>query len=165
MIDMILTRRSIRKYNDEPVSREHQEQIARAGFAAPSARNAQPWHIVMVDDRDTLKRLADAHPYGKMLAGAGLGIAVVGDPSISDAYWVQDCSAMTQNILLAAHGLGLGAVWLGCYPREDRVAEIRDILGIPESMQVLSLIAAGHPAESKPPRDDMKEERLHYNKW
>ncbi|HPQ41699.1 MAG TPA: nitroreductase family protein [bacterium] len=96
MINGILTRRSIRKYTNEPVSREHQEQIARAGFAAPSARNAQPWHIVMVD---------------------------------------------------------------------DRVAEIRDILGIPESMQVLSLIAAGHPAETKPPRDDMKRERLHYNKW
>ena len=117
-------------------------------MAAPSAANKKPWHFVTVTDKDKLQALADAHPYGKMLPGAALAIAVCGDPDIS-TWWAQDCTAATENILIAANGLGLGAVWLGCHSSPEREQAVRDTLGIPGKIGVLSLISIGQPGEEK----------------
>ncbi len=133
-------------------------------MAAPSANNRQPWHFVTVTDRGTLQALADVHPYAKMLPGAALCIVVCGDPSIS-GWWVQDCSAATENILVAAAGLGLGGVWLGCHGRPERERAIRDVLGIPNDIGVLCMISIGHPGESKEPRTQYNAARVHKNKW
>jgi len=165
MLETIFARRSIRQYTDEPVTEEQIQKLLEAAMAAPSANNSQPWHFVVVQDREQLRRLADAHPYGRMQAHAALSVAVCADPSLSPRYWVQDCSAATENLLLAATALGLGAVWLGVYPREGRVAHIREILGIPEHIQVLCLVAIGHPAEKKPPRTQYNPQRVHRDRW
>jgi nitroreductase len=133
-------------------------------MAAPSSSNRKPWHFIAATDRKTLDSLADAHPYGKMLFQAPLCIAVCGDSAISEV-WAQDCSAATENLLLAAAALGLGAVWLGVYPREERVAFTRRILDIPETIFPLNLISIGHPAEEKPPRTQYDEARVHRGKW
>ncbi|MBN1660095.1 MAG: nitroreductase family protein [Anaerolineae bacterium] len=163
-LEMIFARRSIRAYTSEPVASEDVQALLEAGMAAPSASNRKPWHLVVVDDRDTLRALADAHPFGKMLAGAGLAIAVCGDPAISD-WWVVDCSAATENILIAAAGLGLGAVWLGAYGRPEREQAIRAVLGIPDNIGVLSLLSIGHPAEIKEPRTQFDPSRVHRGAW
>ncbi len=134
-------------------------------MAAPSASNRKPWHFVVVTDRKKLDALADSHTYGKMLFEAPLCIAVCGDPAISQRFWIQDCSAATENLLLAAVALNLGAVWLGAYPVEERVAAIRKVLGIPNNIEPLNLISIGHPAEQKEPRTQYDEKRVHSDKW
>lgn len=164
-IDVIFARRSIRKYIDRPVSQEDLRRLLEAAMAAPSSRDRKPWEFVAVTGRETLDRLAEAHPHGKMLAGAGAAVAVCGRPDISPDYWVQDCSAATENLLVAAAALGLGAVWLGVHPREDRTAAVRQVLGIPEEIPVLSLVSIGHPAEEKEPRTQYDETRVHREKW
>lgn len=134
-------------------------------MAAPSANNIRPWHFVVVTDRTLLDALAEAHPYGKMLKEATLAIAVIGDVPRSPRYWVQDCAAATQNLLLAAAGLGLGAVWLGVHPRDERNTPIMTILRIPEPFRVLSLLSLGHPAEVKEPRTQYEREKVRWNSW
>jgi nitroreductase len=163
-LKMILARRSIRAYTDEPVSEADVEALLQAGMAAPSASNRKPWHFVAVTDRPTLERLADVHPYGKMLRQAGLAIAVCGDPQISD-WWVQDCTAATENILIAVVALGLGGVWLGCHGRPEREEAVRGALGIPEGIGILSLLSIGHPAEEKPARTQYDPQRVHRGAW
>lgn len=163
-LDIIFRRRSIRAYTEEPIAEEDIQALLEAGMAAPSASNRKPWHFAAVTDRDLLQALADAHPYGKMIAGAGLGIAVCGDPATS-AWWVQDCSAATENILIAAAALGLGAVWLGAHGHPEREQAVRDVLGIPETMGVLSLLSIGHPAEEKPARTQFDAARVHRDTW
>jgi nitroreductase len=165
MIRTILARRSIRTYTDEPVTSEQIETLLEAAMAAPSASNLKPWHFVVITDRGTLDRLAEEHPFGKMLFEAPLCIAVCGDSSISENYWVQDCSAATENLLLAAVALDLGAVWLGVYPREERVAAIREILGLPERIMPLNLISVGHPAEEKEARTQYDITCVHRERW
>lgn len=160
----IFSRRSIRVYTDEPVSEGELQNLLDAGMAAPSASNRKPWHFVVVTDRETLDALAAAHPYGKMLARAGAAIAVCGDPGTS-SWWVQDCSAATENILLAASALGLGAVWLGSHGNPDREEAIRTVLRIPHEIGVLSLLSIGHPAEQKEPRTQYDARRVHRNQW
>ena len=163
-LNIIFARRSIRAFTDEPVSEADIQSLLEAGMAAPSGSNRQPWHFVVTTDRTTLRTLADRHPYGKMLAGAALAIAVCGDPDISD-WWVQDCSAATENILLAVTALGLGGVWLGCHGRPDREQAVREVLGIPARIGVLSLLAIGHPAEDKPARTQYNPARVHRGAW
>jgi len=164
LIQTIFSRRSIRKYTAESVSEADIKTLLEAAMAAPSASNNKPWHFVVVTERETLDALAKAHPYGKMLAQAPLCIAVCGDPVISD-YWEQDCSAATENLLLAGTALGLGAVWLGVYPREQRITFTRQILSIPENIVPLNLISIGHPAEDKEPRTQYDEARVHRGHW
>ena len=165
LIRDILARRSIRKYTQEPVKKADVKALLEAAMAAPSASNRKPWHFVAVTRRETLDTLAEAHRYGKMLFHAPLCVAVCGDTSVSERFWVQDCSAATENLLLAATALGLGAVWLGVYPSEDRVRDVREILGIPERYTPLNLISIGHPAEEKEPRTQYDESRVHHEKW
>jgi nitroreductase len=163
-LHFILARRSIRSYTDEAVSQADIQALLEAGMAAPSASNRRPWHFVVVTDRQTLRALAGAHPYGRMLADAPLAIAVCGEPAIS-SWWVQDCAATTENILLAATTLGLGAVWLGCHGNPEREQSIRTVLGIPSQVGVLSLLSIGHPAEQKEARTQYDAARVHENRW
>ena len=163
--ELILARRSIRKYTNEPIIESHIKIMLEAAMAAPSASNRKPWHFIIVTDRQKLNDLATAHPYGKMLFQAPLCIAVCGDKTISPGSWVQDCSAATENLLLAVTALDLGAVWLGVYPREERVSFVRRILNIPNSVVPLNLISIGHPAESKDPRTQYDNSRVHKQHW
>jgi len=165
LIKTIFARRSIRKYTTKPVSRKDIKVMLEAAMAAPSASNRQPWHFIVVTDRQTLDRLARAHPYGKMLFEAPLCIVVCGDETVSPRYWVQDCSAASENLLLAAAALGLGAVWLGVHPRKSRVDPMKKVLKIPETIVPLNLIPIGHPAEEKEPRTQYNELRVHHEQW
>mgnify|MGYP001769731856 CR=1 FL=1 len=133
-------------------------------MAAPSAGNQQPWHFVIISNREILNEIPKFHPYSKMLAQSPVAILVCGDINTEKhkGYWIQDCSAATENILLAIHTLGLGAVWLGIHPREDRVDGIKKLLNLPDNISPLALIALGYPAEKHPPADrfDKSKERL-----
>lgn len=159
-IDLIFARRSIRAYTDEPLIDEEIDLLLKAAMAAPSASNIKPWHFVVIRDPARLQALADLHPHGKMLARAALAVAVCGVPGES-RYWVQDCSAATENLLLAATALGLGAVWLGVHPRPEREGPIGEALGVPAGVGVLCLIAIGNPAEEKPARTQYDPARVH----
>lgn len=164
-LDIIFARRSIRAYTGEPLTDGEIRSLLEAGMSAPSSRNRRPWEFVVVLRRETLDRLAEAHPHGKMLFQAAAAIAVCGRPEVAPDYWIQDCAAATENILVAAAGLGLGAVWLGCHPRAERVEAIKKVLGIPEEIGVLSLISLGRPAESKEPQARYEEEKVHRETW
>ncbi len=164
-LETIFARRSIRKYTQEPVEQKEIEMLLKAAMAAPSASNRKPWQFVVVTERETLDALAEAHPYGKMLFDAPLCISVCGDLTEIERYWVQDCSAATENLLLAATALGLGAVWLGVYPRDQRVASLRTTLALPDHITPLNLISIGHPAEEKEPRTQYDESRVHWERW
>lgn len=161
---MIFRRRSVRQYTDAAITRDDIQGLLEAGMAAPSASNKRPWHFVVSSDRPTLEALAGGHPFGKMLARAPLAIAVCADPSLS-RWWTQDCSAATENILLAASELGLGAVWLGCHGAPDRERSVREILAIPDHISVLSLVSIGHPAEKKAARTQFDPTRVHNERW
>lgn len=162
-LDLIHSRRSIRKFTSQPVAPEQVEALLRAAMAAPSASNKQPWQFVTIQDRSRLDQLAEVHQYAKMLREATLCIAVCGD--CGNKFWEQDCSAATENILLAATGLGLGAVWLGIHPNPDPVAKVVQWLAIPETHLPLCLIAIGHPAEQKQPSARFDPSKVHAEQW
>jgi nitroreductase len=164
-LGFIFKRRSIRAYTSQAVAEDDVSALLEAAMAAPSAANKKPWHFVVVTDRKVLDALAEAHPYGSMLSQATLAVAVCADPGVSEAYWVQDCSAATENLLVAVSTLGLGAVWLGCHPRDERKSAVRRVLGIPESIEVLSLVSVGHPDEEKPARTQYDASRVHWQGW
>ncbi len=164
-LEVLFTRRSIRKYTNEPVTEENLKTILEAGMNAPSANNRQPWHFVVVDDRAKLNAIMEVHPYSRMLAEAPIAIVVCGDSKISASYWPQDCAAATENILLAARALDLGTVWMGVYPGEERVNDIQALFNLPQHIQPLAIIALGHPAEEKGRVDRYKAERVHKNGW
>ena len=166
-LELLLTRRSIRNYTEEDVSDEDVERILRAAMTAPSAGNQQPWHFVVIRDRGTMERIMEVHPYSGMLSQAPVCIAVLAEleQEHHPGYWVQDCSAATENMLLAAHAIGLGAVWLGVHPRQDREDGIREILGLPDGVECLALVSIGHPAEHKPPARRYAESRVHRETW
>ena len=166
-LDCILTRRSIRQYTPDPVSDEEVKQMLSAAMAAPSAGNEQPWHFVVIRDRELLDAVPRFHPHAQMLVQAPLAIVVCGDPSLEryKGYWMVDCSAATQNILLAAHALGLGSVWIGVWPVEDRVEEMRALLGIAHGIVPFALIALGRPGEHKGPSSRFDEGRVHKDRW
>jgi len=165
LINTIFARRSIRKYTAEPVKEKEIRTMLEAAMAAPSASNLKPWHFIVVTHRQKLDNLARVHPYAKMLLEAPLCIAVCGDITISSDFWVQDCSTASENLLLGATALGLGAVWLGVYPREERISGIRKVLNIPKTIVPLNLISIGHPAEEKEPRTQYDKLRVHRNHW
>ena len=168
IVESILTRTSVRAYTDQTISNDTIELLLRAGMAAPSAVNKQPWHFVAVTDKDKLAGLAAANPNAKMAEKAPLAIVVCGDltkalEGAAQQYWIQDCSAATENILLAAHGLGLGAVWTGTYPKEERVTEVSKVLNLPETIIPLCTIVIGYPDEAPEPKDKWKTENVSYN--
>lgn len=166
-IEAILSRRSIRKYRDDPLLDLVVNEILRAAMSAPSAGNEQPWHFVVIRDRETLDRIPDVHPHAKMLKEAPVAVLICGDLGLEmhKGFWVQDCSAATENMLIAARSKGLGAVWLGIYPREDRVEGLRRMLDIPKSVIPFALVPLGHPAEEKPKEDRFNIDRIHLERW
>jgi nitroreductase len=165
LIHTLLARRSIRKYTNEAVDDEKVRVLLEAAMAAPSASNRKPWHFIVVKERKKLDELASGHPHGKMLFEAPLCVAVCGDTTVSERFWVQDCSAATENLLIAAVTLGLGAVWLGVYPSEERVNDVRKTLNTPDNVTPLNLISIGHPAEKKDSRTQYDETRVHREQW
>jgi nitroreductase len=136
-------------------------------MCAPSARNAQPWQFVVLTDRTLLKQIPQFHPNAPMTEYAPLAILVCGDLSLekSPGYWVVDCAAATQNLLLSAHALGLGAVWTGVYPRQERMDGFRRQLNLPENIMPHSLIPLGFPAERLNGENRYRAERVHHNAW
>lgn len=151
IMDGILKRRSIRAYTRSSLTTQQVDGLLRAAMAAPSANDLRPWAFVVVRDEQRRKALAKTHQAGSMCADAPLVIAVLGDPEIS-RHWVEDCSAATENLLLAVSGFDLGAVWVGIYPNPDRENLVRQVLSIPERFRILCLLPVGHPAETKEPR-------------
>ncbi len=144
IIDNILTRCSVRSYSDSVVASSTIEKILKAGMAAPTARNLQPWKLVVVENRACLDSMASGLPYAKMLLEAPLAIVVYGDTVASNS-WVQDCSAVTENILLAAHALGLGAVWTAAFPYDDRIAVVQNNIPLSNEWVPLCVIPMGYP--------------------
>lgn len=168
VLDNIATRTSVRDYEARPVEKEKIEKMLRAAMAAPTAMNKQPWHFVVVDQRNVLDALAGANPYAKMLKKAPLAIVVCGntDKMIEGGgrdFWIQDASAATENLLLAAHAMGLGAVWTGAYPSEERCISISKVLSLSGNLVPLNMIVVGYPAEQPQPKQKFKEENVSYN--
>ncbi|MBU5437823.1 nitroreductase family protein [Tissierella sp. MSJ-40] len=167
VLNTILTRISIRKFTGEPIKEEDLNILLKSGFQAPSAHNYQPWHFVVVRDEDVIERIAEFHPYAKMLPKAGCGIIVCGDEvkQPNKGFLVEDCSAAIQNMLLAAHGIGLGAVWCGIYSADKLVDSAKDVLGLPENIIPIGMVVVGVKDEEKEPTDRYDANKIHYNKW
>lgn len=165
--ETLLGRRSIRKYGPEAVSDADLERILLAAMAAPSAGNQQPWRFIVLRERRAREDVAAQSPHARMLPDAPAAIVVCGDLAAEKhpGYWIQDCAAAAQNILLAAHALGLGAVWLGYYPREERWRGAQRVLGLPEQVIPLCVIPIGHPAERKEPAGRFDPAKIHTDRW
>jgi len=163
----ILSRRSIRKYSEKNIPEEYYKILLKAAMHAPSARNRQPWHFIVISDRKILKKLAEVNASWKMLGEAAGAIVVCGDLELEDteSFIIQDCSAATQNLLLAAHELGLGTVWLGVHPREKRLKPLIEILHIPDHILPVSMVSVGKPDEFREQPDRYNIERIHQDKW
>jgi nitroreductase len=164
----LLTRRSLRKYTGDVIDDKSIEALVRAGMYAPSARNKRPWHFIIVDDRKIMEKIMKVHPYSAMLAWASHAIVVCGDEKLHNGpgYYLLDCSAATQNILLAAHSFGFGAVWLGVEPKPDRIKAISEIFGLPQHIHPVSIISVGiphQPVEKIPNR--FEPEKIRRNIW
>ena len=172
-LECILTRTSVRQYApDRTISRDTVETLLRAAMSAPTAVNKQPWAFVAIDDRAELDSLTAVLPYARMLSQAPLAIVVCGDLSKSidgenadRGFWIQDVSAATENLLLAAHALGLGAVWTGVYSDAERVNGVREHLGMPENIIPLAVVPVGYPTGPQEPKDKWKPENVHFNRW
>ena len=162
VIDCIRARRSIRKYTSEPLTDEQIQTLLEAAMAAPSASNRKPWEFVVVRDAGLRQQLSEAHPWAKMAAEAAVVFVICGRPNDSD-HWVEDCSAATENLLLAVTSLGLGAVWVGIHPRPQREQAVRRFLRLPEAWRPLCIVPVGHPAESKAPRTQYDAAHVHYD--
>jgi nitroreductase len=169
LMQFIFGRRSVRVYTPEPVSEEAVQLLLQAAMAAPSAVAKDPWRFVVIRQKATLRRIAEALPNGKMLGDAAVGIIVCGDLDAAHdrqlSYLLQDCSAAIENLLLAVHILKLGACWLGIHPRPDRIAHVSQVLGLPTQVVPVAGIAIGHPGEYKEPRTRYRAESVHYEKW
>lgn len=164
-MDAILGRRSIRKYTKDAVTDAQVKRLLEAGMAAPSAGNQRPWHFVVIDDRAILDSVPEIHPYAQMMTEAPVAILVCGVSGNLkyENHWPHDCSAATENILLAAHALGLGSVWLGVYPDKDRVGAVARLLNLPKKITPFSLLPVGVPDESKLPAGRYDEEMVSRN--
>ncbi|NLG85338.1 MAG: nitroreductase family protein [Firmicutes bacterium] len=167
-MDAVWRRRSIRKYLPDPIPEEVVIDLLRAAMSAPSAGNEQPWQFVVIRERRLLDEVPRFHAHAQMIREAPLAILVCGEAEkakFEGAYWVQDCAAATENILIAATAKGLGSVWLGVYPVAERMEALRRLLGIPEEIVPFALIPIGRPAEEKPPADRYDPQRVHYDRW
>ena len=171
LFEAIASRTSIRKFDpSKPVADADIEKILKAGMCAPSAMDRRPWEFIVVRDKAKLAALGSRLPYSRCGNGAYVAIVVCGNldnglPGRGKEYWIHDCSAATMNILLAAKGLGLGAVWTGVYPGEDRVAVVREVLSIPEGYAPLNVIPLGYPAENPTPKNKWDAKKIHHDTW
>ena len=168
-ISTILSRKSVRDYSDRKVSADTIEMLLRAAMSAPTAVNKQPWKFIVVTNEDKLKQMADSLPYAKMIKTAPLVVVVCGNAAKfldgeAREFWVQDCSAATENMLLAAHSLGLGAVWTGAYPGMERVNMLRNILDLESNLIPLCAVPIGYPAENPEVKNKWKADNIIYVK-
>lgn len=163
----LYTRRSIRKYAEKKVPEAAIREMIKAAMYAPSAVNRQPWHFIVVSDRDLLNRIMEIHPHASFLATASHAILVCGDEQLQhdEGYYVVDCGAATQNLLLAAHMLGIGSCWIGVHPREERKKRFSELFGLPAHVHPYALVALGYPQEQKTTPERYRPERIHYNAW
>lgn len=167
ILEAINSRRSVRKFTGEAINEQDIKTILQAGFQAPSAHNLEPREFVVVRDIKIIEEIAQFHKYAKMLPQAGCGIIICGDNTKQDVpgFIISDCSASIQNMLLAAHGLGLGAVWCGIYPREHLIKGMVDVLNLPEHIIPVGMVVVGVKTETPSPVDRYNEEKIHYNRW
>ena len=165
--EAILNRRSIRKYTGEKIPQEKIEQILKAAMYAPSAMNYQPWHFIVIDKREAIDQIFKINSHAEMVQEAALAIIICGDSKleINKDYLVQDCSAATQNALLAIHALGLGGVWVSSYPNMETIEGLRKYYEIPENIIPVSIISLGYPAEKVAAEDRFNKSRIHNDKW
>lgn len=166
-MEAILTRRSVRKYNKKPLSDQVLKELLEAAMSAPSAGNDQPWHFITIDDPQILSKVPTFHNHAKMLKDASIAILVCGDMQLDkhNGMWTQACSAATENILIAVRAKGLGAVWLGIYPREERIKGMRQLTDLPDHVIPFSLISIGYPAKKQGRVNRYDPSRIHHNKW
>ena len=165
VLDLIFSRRSIRSFLERKVEPEILVSLLKAAMAAPTAANAQPWEFVVVDEPEALTALKAQLPFGRYNAPAAIvvcGSPEIGNNSTGKMYWVQDCSAAIENILIAAVGLGLGSVWIGIYPLESRIEAVRKVLNLPEAVTPLGAVYVGYPGEQKEPRTQYDEHKVHW---
>jgi nitroreductase len=167
VFDAIKSRRSIRVYASKPVADDLVHRIIAAGMQSPSAGNEQPWEFLVIRDRSVLRAIAAGHPYAEMAAEAPVAILVCADMTRVKHrdYWPHDCAAAAQTMLLAAHALGLGSVWVGIYPRDARLATLREIISLPEGIIPFCLLPVGFPGEHKEPEDRFDASRIHTDGW
>lgn len=168
ILDIIFSRRSVRQYTDEPVSKEIMIDLLKAAMAAPSACNNKPWEFIAITDSAVMDKLRSVMAYGKYNAPAAFVVlyndALGSSPDCSPS-WQQDLSASVENILIAAAGMNLGTVWLGAYPNEEVVTILQPLLHIPESVIPLAVLYVGHPAEPTKARTQYDEKRVHWNQY
>ncbi len=166
-IEAIKTRRSVRRYTSRPLAEADLREILRCGMQAPSACDEQPWRFVILRDKALLARAGEINPYAAFAREAPAAVLVCGDLELDrcQGYWVQDCSNCAMCMLLAAHAMGLGAVWTGIYPLADRVEGFRALCGLPAHVTPLALLVIGHPAEQPAPENRFKPERIRYDRW
>jgi nitroreductase len=168
-IEYVKQRRSIRQFTSQPVEKEKLVELLQAAMAAPSAHNSKPWAFVVVTDKATCDKLRAAHPYGNYNATVGVIVcghpAIADNPATSEKNWMLDCSAATENLLIDAAGIGLGAVWCGVWPVQSRMEAIGSIVGLPQGCYPLNLIWLGYPAEFKESRTQYDEKRVHWGKY
>lgn len=167
VLENIFNRKSVRSYTEQALSSEQIETLLRAAMAAPSGMNLQPWRFVVVTDPEVRQALAG--PRGGMIAQAPAVFVVCGETmmrgDVPNGNWTADCAAATENLLLAAEAIGLGAVWTACYPYEERMSQARTVLGLPEEVSPYCIVPVGYPAGDEQPKDKWKPENVHYDKW
>lgn len=167
MMKEIFSRRSVRKFTGEAVSPEQLEKLLRAAMCAPSAGNQQPWEFIVVRNRETMGKIQVFHPYSRPLDTAACAIVVCGDTTRQryPGFWVQDCSAAIQNLLLESVHLGLGGVWMGVYPSQQRVQDCQELFRLPQQIIPLGIVALGYPDEQPQPRETYQPQRIHWESW
>ena len=178
VLDTIFARKSVRSYTDQDVTPEQVETLLKAAMSAPTGMNLQPWRFVVVRDQEVKDKLAG--PRGGMIASAPVVIVVCGETtwthkpfgqpdaeevSEPNGNWTADCAAATENLLIAVQAMGLGAVWTAGYPYPERIATIREALGLPESVSPYCVVPVGYPAGDDQPKDKWKPENIHYDRW
>jgi len=169
-IENIMTRVSVREFTGEKISAEQVETLLRAAMAAPSAINKQPWAFIVITDDSIIAKLGEALPYSRCSNKPACAFIPCGDlskaiPGEMGAFWINDVSAATENLLLAAHAMGLGAVWTGLHPDMNRATMVQQMLGLPEHIIPLCVVPVGIPAEHPEVKDKFKPENIHYNAW
>ena len=168
ILDTIYSRRSIRIFDRRKLTKSILTELLKAAMAAPSASNNKPWEFVAITDENKLAKLQSKVKYGKYNAPAAVVVCANFSIARNEAafkFWIQDCSAATENLLIAAAGMGLGAVWTGSYPNEDVMETLRELLNIPEEVYPFNIIYVGYPAEEKEPRTQFEESRVHWEKY